>query len=101
MYADKFVLNERMAFRPGPNTPVLNFKYIKELLLSTDLSRNAELDWMKDGSFRFLDGEDMTGNQVAFASFPRSGNTFMRRFLEKITGIITGNDMRVEYTKNA
>ena len=100
MYAHKFILNERMAFRPGPNTPVLNFKYIKELLLSTDLSRNAELDWMKDGSLRFLDGEDIRGNQVAFASFARSGNTFLRRFLEQITGIYTGSDMRVEFTKN-
>ena len=101
MYAHKFVLNERLAFRPGPDTPVLNFKYVKELLLSTDLSRNAELDWIKDGSFRFLDAEDMTGNQVAFSSYPRTGNSFMRRFLEQITGIYTGSDMRVELTKNA
>ena len=100
LYASQFILNNKMAFRPAANTPICSFKYIKDLLLSKDLSRNAELDWAKDGNFRFLDGADMTGNQVAFTSFPRSGNTFLRRYLEEITGIYTGSDMLVEYTKN-
>ena len=31
--------------------------------------------------------------KVAVASFPRSGNTFMRSILEKVTGIFTGSDI--------
>ena len=42
----------------------------------------------------------MTGNQVAFQSFPRCGNTFLRRFIEQITGIYTGSDMNIEQTLN-
>jgi hypothetical protein len=29
---------------------------------------------------------------VAFASFPRSGNTFLRKYFEMLTGIQTGAD---------
>jgi hypothetical protein len=38
----------------------------------------------------FLDGESI--DNVIFASFPRSGNTFTRKYLESITGIVTGAD---------
>ena len=78
---------------PGPDTPVVNFKWLKELLLSKDLSRNEELEWIKDSGYRFLDGEDMKGNTLSLSSFPRTGNSFMRRFIEEISGIFTGSDM--------
>jgi len=35
---------------------------------------------------------------VIFASYPRSGNTFLRKYLEEITGIATGSDMTTEMT---
>jgi hypothetical protein len=38
----------------------------------------------------FLDGESI--DHVTFASFPRSGNTFCRKYLESILGIVTGSD---------
>ena len=47
---------------------------------------------MFDGSRRFLDGERNASNKVAFCSFPRSGNTFLRKYLELLTGIETGAD---------
>ena len=60
--------------------------------LSLDKNFNPE-------NFRFLDGSvDMTGNRVALQSFCRSGNTFLRRFVEQITGVYTGSDMSIEYT---
>jgi len=35
------------------------------------------------GKCVFLDGSvDLTGNKIAFQSFPRSGNTFLRRYIE-------------------
>lgn len=47
---------------------------------------------MFDGKFRFLDGQPNKSNKVAFCSFPRSGNTFLRKYIELLTGVITGAD---------
>jgi len=46
------------------------------------------------GSTKFLDSKvDMSGNRIAFASYPRTGNSFLRKILENITGVFTGSDM--------
>ena len=80
--------------RPEANTKVVNFEWLKDLLLSKDLSRNAELNWVNPSdSLRFLDGASMLGNYVAFQSMPRSGNSFLRRIIEIVTGVYSGSDM--------
>lgn len=38
------------------------------------------------------------GNQVCFQSFPRTGNSFLRKILEVTTGIYTGSDMNIDLT---
>ena len=38
----------------------------------------------------------MVGNRVGLASFPRSGNSFLRKFLERITGITTGGEISID-----
>ena len=68
-------------FRPKPDTPTVNLKKLKEILLSKDLSRDKELDWMEAQGCRFLDGEDIDGDKICFQSFPRSGNVMTRNFL--------------------
>ena len=40
----------------------------------------------------------MTGEKVAFQSYARSGNTFLRRYLEQVTGLFTGSDMPMKFT---
>lgn len=98
-----YIVDERMRVRPGPTTPVLNWNHMKDLLLSKDLSRVKELDWIaeKGGTFRFLDSSvKMDGQKVSFVSYPRSGNSFLRRFIELITGIVTGSDIGLELTLN-
>ena len=81
---------------PGTSTNKFNFDQLKALLLSKDLSMDKHFD---QDNLRFLDASvDMTGNRVAFQSFVRSGNTFLRRFIEQITGVYTGSDMHVTYT---
>ena len=42
----------------------------------------------------FLNGEDNTDelDTVVMTSYPRSGNTLLRAYLEKIMGLITGSD---------
>ena len=64
---------------PKAETPTINLEYLRQLLLSKDISRNAELDWMQGNNFRFLDGADITGWHTTLASWPRSGNTMLRR----------------------
>ena len=71
---------------------------MKEILLSKDLSRNQELDWIASGEIRFLDGEDIDGDKVSFQSFPRAGNSMLRKFLEVVTGVHTGSDMPLDAT---
>ena len=38
------------------------------------------------------------GEHVAFQSAHRSGNTFLRQYLEMITGVFTGSDMSIDMT---
>lgn len=62
------------------------------MLKSKDESLFEAAKWQFDGDFRFLDGApiEKLNNKVAFNTFPRSGNSFLRRFLEQVTGITTG-----------
>jgi len=71
--------NGTMKLFPKKNTPVVNFKQLRELLMSKDLNRNNEIDWIDSKVFRFLDGADIQGWHTCFTSFPRSGNTMLRR----------------------
>ena len=54
-----------------------------------------------DNKCVFLDGTvPITSDyeHVAFQSLVRSGNTFLRRYLEMITGVYTGADMGIQMT---
>lgn len=66
------------------------------MLRSKDEGLFNESRWTFDGDFRFLDGADIGSNHVGFTSFPRSGNSFMRRVLEQISGITTGATMHLQ-----
>ena len=93
-----YQLDDKCRIKPKKDTPVVSFKWLKELLLSKDLDRADELNWANNGEYRFLDEkEDLTGNMVAFQSFPRCGNTFLRRLIEDVTGVYTGTDMNIDW----
>ena len=50
---------------------------------------------------RFLNSKGyFEKNGVALLSFPRSGSTFLRCYLETITGIATGSDAGIEDSFN-
>ena len=51
--------------KPGKDTPTVNLEWLKELLLSKDMSRENELDWIQSEGYRFLDGKDIFGNMAA------------------------------------
>jgi hypothetical protein len=53
------------------------------ILKSKDASLMEENAWMFDGEIRMLDGAPIpTGQKVAFDTWPRTGNSFLRKFLE-------------------
>ena len=48
---------------------------------------------LDDGLLRFLDGQLIAGDRVCYQTFARSGNTFLRNYLELITNVPTGSEM--------
>ena len=77
--------------RIAPSTArVLNLKELMGIYKSKDPSvfDNNQSIW--DGEFRFLDGEKID-RRIGFTSYPRSGNSFLRRYVEQITGVTTGS----------
>jgi hypothetical protein len=79
--------------RPGKEAKVINFDSLRGILLSDDLSRDSELPDTSGKFCQFLDGAPIKGNQVAFCSYPRSGNSFLRGYLEKVCSVFTGSDL--------
>jgi len=93
-----YILNKNLKLFPGPEIPTVKFSDLKTLLLSKDLARNKELDWTQK-EMRFLDAsETLEGDRIAFLSFPRTGNTMTRKYIESVTGIFTGSDMTLILT---
>jgi hypothetical protein len=94
-----YVLNQALKILPGVDTPTINFEALVELMLSRDLSRVEELQKLGEGDPKFLDSKcSMVGNRIALSSFPRTGNSFLRRFIEQCTGLYTGCDMFLHIT---
>jgi len=87
-----YALDHAMRIRAKPETTVINLESLVSLFKSKDENLWKKASWMFDGEFRFLDGESNKTNKVAFASFPRSGNTFLRKYFELLTGVQTGAD---------
>lgn len=62
------------------------------MLKSSDPADLEKLRWMYDGKYRFLDSSTpVSGQKVAYCTFPRSGNSYLRRILESITGVSSGS----------
>lgn len=86
------MLDKEMHIRARPDTPTLNLDALMSLFRSKDAKLWKKCSWMFDGEFRFLDGSPNKSNKIAFQSFPRSGNTFLRKYFELLTGVQTGAD---------
>lgn len=88
-----YMLDKHMHVVAKPETPVINLKMLMSLLKSKDEALWNRSKWMFDPNhFRFLDGAPNKSQKVGFCSFPRSGNTFLRKYVELLTGIQTGAD---------
>lgn len=81
-----------------PVLPILKFADLKQ-----DLLQKASDGQVKKPILKFLDlaGEESDDQDtVIMASFPRSGNTLLRAYLEKIMGLTTGSDCDIEKKLN-
>lgn len=85
---------------------MVELEHLTAFLKSTDLSN---YDKMKERFFgeqsRFLAPGSLAGcgglaDSVVYATYPRSGNSLMRKYFETITGIATGSDMAMKHTPN-
>ena len=97
----EYELDEENHFVPGPDANVIDLNFLKTLLLSQNDDENYRKlkKLTENDKCSFLDPSiDQTGQRIAFQSFPRSGNTFLRRYIERITGVYTGADMCIDHT---
>lgn len=78
----------------------VNFKNLINVLKSKDEKLFEQNQWIFDGEFRFLDSERLGFNKIAFNTFPRSGNSFLRRLLEQATGVATGATIHLQTATN-
>ena len=99
-----YVTDDMMLIRAGPETKVVDFGQLWEVLRSDDPALLESSSWMFDrDDAKFLDMKsertvDSMGQKICFASFPRCGNSFLRKYLQMITGIATGADISIEAT---
>ena len=73
----------------------INLTHLQNVLTSQDEALFTENNWIWDGEFRFLDGRPFAGDKIGFTSFPRSGNSFLRRYVEQITGVTSGSSISI------
>ncbi len=99
-------LNQEYVMTPKSDDIRINFKkLVKQLLTETSAIENLEEFADKlfgDRHAKFLDGEvDMQPeHRVIFTSVPRSGNSFLRKYFEEISGVVTGSDVTVSQLPN-
>jgi len=92
-----YSLDKNLRICITPESPVINFHQLKTLLLSKDPIKFGELEMLTSNGCKLLDEKVlMAGNRVAFTSYPRSGNSFLRKILEQVTGIFSGSDLSLD-----
>lgn len=68
-----------------------------------DVLKNENVNEIKTlPNLAFFDGLDTGTDQdsVVISSYPRSGNTLLRAYIEKITGVVTGSDCDIQKKLN-
>ena len=77
----------------------VNLEEIKNIFLSKDMNLyNQVRDKYFVGQAKFLDGK--VDDKIMYTSYPRSGNTFLRKYFESITGLATGSDQVMKFSLN-
>lgn len=89
-----FTLDKRQRVMLDTKAPI-NFTDLTDMLKSKDAAKLARYEALfASGKFTFLDGKPMN-DKVAFNTYPRSGNSMLRRLIEQMTGVFTGATVRL------
>ena len=76
----------------------LNLDELLGFFRSKDLSRyEKEKAKFFGPSARYTTGNAVEQMKVLFATYPRSGNSMMRKYFENISGLVTGTDNDVNH----
>jgi len=85
--------------RVKPIDKTVDFGKLWEMLTSDD---SKLLEEWQFGDAEFFDIKshntpETMFEMVSYSSYPRCGNSFLRKYLQNITGIATGSDMSLEF----
>ena len=69
-----------------------------ETLKSKDEAMLNKNKWMFEGASKYLDGTSKCNARITYITFPRVGNSMIRKYLENITGVITGSEMHPDFS---
>lgn len=95
-----YQLREDLTFEASPETKTLNYdEYINLLKSKASLIKEEDYQWIFEGQAKLLDASQKTP-KLTYATYPRSGNSFFRKYFESITGLSTGNDIECRYMVN-
>ena len=89
-FKDLYVCDRNGTIVTSAQGKALNLLTVIQMLKSKDANEFEKSSWMWDGQSRFLDKKPLP-SKIAFCTFPRSGNSLMRKLLEQATGIATGS----------
>jgi hypothetical protein len=71
------------------------------LFRSNDIARYNEVkDHFFGAQARYTNQKAVEQMSVMYATYPRSGNSLMRKYFENLTGIATGSDMVMKHSPN-
>lgn len=98
-----YTVGDKERVRATESAKTVEFTELWDILTSSDEQKLKDNEWifsdiknplfLKRGSAVNV---ATTGNHVGFLSYPRSGNSFLRKYLSNITGIQTGSDMGMD-----
>lgn len=94
-----------MVIVPKDGTRTIDFNLMKETLKRPYNGNDKDFEsvqWMFEGASKYLDGnvKVQPAERVLYTTCPRSGNSFLRRYFEQVSGVVTGCDINVNYIPN-
>ena len=80
---------------------VIHMDHLLALLRSKDLDRyQSQKELFFGNQARYTTGNSQEQMQVVYATYPRSGNSLMRKIFENVTGTATGSDQVLKHSSN-
>ena len=95
-----FCLDKEKIFLYNKTAVEIDLNEMKALFASKDIGRYEEIKskWF-DGTSLFVK-PNKENNVVTYCTYPRSGNSMMRKHFENLTGIATGSDQVMKFSLN-